>query len=135
MLERYDKKMEPDEVIGAVQRKNGCTRKEAMTILYKEIPKEKYFQDKVKKGLKESYPMAFVRKISLGPYSQGGFPDILCILDGHYFGFEVKRPVVGELSALQRRVIEEIRESGGTVAVVSYPEEAIETVKEFFKEG
>jgi hypothetical protein len=59
-------------------------------------------------------------------------PDILCIKKGHYFGFEVKRPILGEATELQKRTMAMIQDAGGTAAVVSYPEEANEVIKKFF---
>jgi hypothetical protein len=62
-------------------------------------------------------------------YSEGGIPDVLAVVDGHYFGFEVKRPVVGEPSSLQEQTIRHIRRSGGTAEIVCWPEEAIRTIE------
>jgi hypothetical protein len=132
MLERYDAKMNPDEVIRSVQRKKDCTKTQAMAYLRKEIPAEKEFQKKILQGLKKSHPDAFIRKITLAQYSEGGMPDILCIKKGHYFGFEVKRPILGEATELQKRTMAMIQDAGGTAAVVSYPEEANEVIKKFF---
>ena len=55
------------------------------------------------------------------------------IKDGHYFGFEVKRPVVGIRSKLQEQTVEMIRAAGGTAAFVRWPEEAIREVEEYEK--
>lgn len=92
--------------------------------LLTEIPKESYFQKKVIDGLKKQFPDAYVAKIAQGMYSQGGIPDILCILDGRYFGFEIKRPVFGRVSKLQGSAAERIRDAGGIVGIVAWPEEA-----------
>ena len=132
MLENYNKHMKPNEVIEAVERKHGCCKKEALSILRKEIPKEKYFQEKILKAIKRAYPEAYVQKITLGYYSQRGLPDILAIIDGHYFGFEVKRPIVGNLTAIQGKTRDAIRKAGGTAEVVSYPEEALAAIKDYF---
>lgn len=56
----------------------------------------------------------------------------MAIIDGHYFGFEVKRPIVGSLSAIQGRTRDDIRKAGGTAEVISYPEEALTAIKEYF---
>ena len=132
MLEKYDKTMDPKEVIESIQRKYGCQKKEALSILRKEIPKENYFQDKIIKALRKSYPDAFIQTITLGYYAQRGLPDILAIIDGHYFGFEVKRPIVGSLSAIQGKTRDDIRKAGGTAEVISYPEEAMAAIKDYF---
>lgn len=83
--------------------------------------KESWYQAKIIKWLKEAHPDAFVWKAQAGPYCRQGIPDICAIIDGHFFGFEVKRPEVGRLSKIQERTIQEINDAGGTAAVVSYP--------------
>lgn len=82
--------------------------------------KESYYQTKIIQWLKDQYPAAFVWKAAAGPYSQGGIPDVCAIIDGHFFGFEVKRPG-GKPSALQVQAIKKINAAGGTSAVVVYP--------------
>lgn len=83
--------------------------------------KESYYQTKILQWLKRTYPAAFIWKAAAGPYSQGGIPDVCAIIDGHFYGFEVKRPEGGQLSRLQELTIEKINTAGGTAAVVSYP--------------
>ena len=134
MLENYDKTMQPEEVIASIQRKKDCTKAQAMKILRKEIPLEKFYQKKVLQGLKRVYPDGFIRKVTLAQYSEGGMPDILAIIDGHYFGFEIKRPILGEASPIQKKTIEMIRRAGGTAEIISYPEQAIEAIRDYFKE-
>lgn len=77
-------------------------------------------------GVRDRFPDAYIAKIAQGMYSQGGIPDVMCIMDGHYFGFEIKRPIFCEMSKLQEvaMAMARIRRSGGTAAVVSWPEEA-----------
>lgn len=87
------------------------------------IHKESFYQAKIIKWLKEQYPGAFVWKAQAGPYCRQGIPDICAIIDGHFFGFEVKRPELGRLSKIQEQTLKEIDAAGGTTAVVSYPEE------------
>lgn len=83
--------------------------------------KESYYQTKILRWLKRTYPAAFIWKAAAGPYSQGGIPDICAIINGHFYGFEVKRPESGRLSKLQELAIKKINAAGGTAAVVSYP--------------
>ena len=90
--------------------------------------KESYYQSRIIRWLKDTYPAAFVWKAAAGPYSQGGIPDICAIIDGHFFGFEVKRPEVGRLSKLQEQAIKKINAAGGTAAVVSYPAQVQEVI-------
>lgn len=133
MLEKYEENFDAEEFVRSYSEKKNISKKEALAILRREIKKEPYYQDKIKKALKERYPKAVIRKISQGSYSEGGFPDILMIYKGHYFGFEVKRPVVGVPSKLQEKTIEQIRAAGGTAAIVIWPEEAIMEIEAYLK--
>lgn len=94
-------------------------------VMSKKTPlhKESFYQAKIIRWLKETYPRAFVWKAAAGPYSRGGIPDICMVLNGRFFGFEVKRPETGRLSRLQEQAIGEINAAGGIAAVVSYPDE------------
>ena len=85
--------------------------------------KESFYQAKIIRWLKGQYPDAFVWKAQAGPYCRQGIPDICAIINGHFFGFEVKRPEVGRLSKIQEQTIKEINAAGGIAAVVSYPEQ------------
>nr|UWG22155.1 MAG: VRR-NUC domain [Bacteriophage sp.] len=116
-----------------MEAKGITTKSKAIAELRKLIKKESYYQDKIKKTLQKKYPGDFVRKITQGAYSEAGIPDILFIRDGHYFGFEVKRPVVGVPSKIQLKTIEKIREAGGTAAIVVWPEQAIAEVEKYEK--
>lgn len=134
MLENYEKNFDENKFVKDFMVAKGITTKsKAIAELRKLIKKESYFQDKIKKELKKRYPGAFVRKISQGAYSEAGFPDILFIKNGHYFGFEVKRPVVGVPSKLQLKTIDEIQAAGGTAAIVVWPEQAIAEVEKYEK--
>lgn len=134
MLENYDANYTAERAIAIIQKEaRARTKKEALAIARKKIPKESYYQDKIRKRLRQKYPEGFCRKISQGVYAEAGIPDLLFIYEGHYFGFEVKRPLVGRLSDIQRRTIRLIEKAGGTAAVVCWPEEAIKTVEDWRK--
>ena len=45
------------------------------------------------------------------------------MVNGRFYGFEVKRPFIGVLSKMQEQTIKEIREAGGKAYVVVYPED------------
>lgn len=124
MLEKYVPDFAPDSFLQELAGEKHITKKEALEMCRMEVPKESYFQKKLISGLKKQFPDAYIAKIAQGMYSQGGIPDILCILDGHCFGFEVKRPLFGRVSRLQAAAIEKIRAAGGTAEIVSWPEEA-----------
>lgn len=129
MLENYEEGFDKHTFLQRVMKEKQLTKSKAAETCRKAIPKEAYYQRKILKGLKEKYPEAFVVKIAQGAYSQGGLPDILVVLDGHYFGFEVKRPLIGEVSRLQEMTIARIRTAGGTAEVISWPEEAIQAIE------
>lgn len=90
--------------------------------------RESYYQERIIKWLNAKYPHAFVWKAQAGPYSRQGIPDICAIIEGHFFGFEVKRPDGGRLSPIQAKTIEQINAAGGTALVVSYPEQVMEAI-------
>lgn len=135
MLENYEEGFNKDAFLQKVMEGGKLTKSQAIAACRKAIPKEPYYQKKILKGLKEKYPEAFVVKIAQGAYSQGGLPDILVILDGHYFGFEVKRPLIGEASKLQEMTMARIRAAGGTAEVVSWTEEAIQAIERWREEA
>ncbi len=91
--------------------------------------KESYYQARIIKWLKEQYPDAFIWKAAAGPYSRGGIPDVCMVLDGQFYGFEVKRPEGGRLSKIQEQTIQQINDAGGTALVVSYPEQVKEAIE------
>jgi len=93
--------------------------------------KESFYQTRIIRWLKDTYPQAFVWKAAAGPYSRGGIPDICAIIAGHFFGFEVKRPEGGRLSKIQEQTIQEINDAGGTALVVSYPEQVKEAIEKW----
>nr|WP_325300208.1 hypothetical protein [uncultured Dysosmobacter sp.] len=131
MLEKYVPEFDEEAFVQEYAAKQGLTRKQAIAELRRRIPNEAYYQDKIKRELKAKYPDAFVRKISQGAYSEGGTPDIMMIHKGHYFGFEIKRPVVGVPSKLQEIAVKQIREAGGSAAFVRWPEEAERIVEQW----
>lgn len=110
--------------------KGHASVKDAEKYLFKHLPKESYYQDKIIKFIKKAYPTAFVWKATAGAYSRQGIPDVCAVIDGQYYGFEVKRPYIGVLSKIQEQTIKQIREAGGIAAVVTFPEEVQKIVEE-----
>ena len=100
----------------------GCA--DAERYLREHIPKESYYQKKIMDYVKRNYPAAFVWKETAGAYSRQGIPDVSAIIDGRYFGFEVKKPYFGKLSPIQAQTIEKIRSAGGVAGVCVFPEDA-----------
>lgn len=106
------------------------------SILREALPKESYYQAKIMDAIQAAYPSAFVWKVSAGPYSRQGIPDVAAIINGRYYGFEVKRPYIGEPSKIQEQTIELIRAAGGVADFVSFPRQALEIIaKEEAKHG
>lgn len=100
------------------------TSKEAEKFLISYLPKESHYQSAIINYLKEHYPDSFVWKAAAGPYSRQGIPDICAVIDGRYYGFEVKRPYIGVLSRIQEQTIKKIRLAGGIAEVVCFPSDA-----------
>jgi len=87
------------------------------------LASESAYQTIIMQWIRDNYPRSFVWKAAAGPYSRGGIPDICAIINGRFYGFEVKRPYLGKLSRLQEETIKAIKAAGGKAAVVSFPEE------------
>lgn len=98
-------------------------RTQARKAIEKEIPKEtEYYQPKIIKYLNSLPECIKAWKESAGMYtSSNGIPDVTAIMKpgGVYFGFEVKRPLLGEPSALQEKFIEDMNNSGGHAYIVT----------------
>ena len=133
----YDKKTDPAKVIAELQAKKRITKREAEAIVRKQVPKESDYQKKIKEVVKKAYPEALVVKIAQGEYSQCGIPDLMAVIEGHFFGFEIKRPYFHRKTegTLQEKTIEWIREAGGTAEFISYPQEALDIIEAYFKTG
>lgn len=106
--------------------KNIHTREAADKFIREKMPKESYFQKKILDWIKDNAPNAIAWKEAAGPYSRQGIPDITCIINGRYYGFEVKRPFIGVLSKIQEQTIKQIRRAGGRAEVVTSEKEVAE---------
>lgn len=102
------------------------TREAADKFIREKMPKESYFQKKILDWIKDNAPNAIAWKEAAGPYSRQGIPDITCIINGRYYGFEVKRPFIGVLSKIQEQTIKQIRRAGGRAWVVTSEKEVAE---------
>lgn len=89
--------------------------------------RESDYQTAIIKYLR-SIPAAFAWKAAAGPYSYGGIPDVCAVIDGRFYGFEVKRPG-GKPTELQKQAISKINAAGGTAAVVTFVSEVKEIVE------
>ena len=97
-------------------------------LMRENLPLEKDYQKEVIRYLR-SVPGAFVWKAAAGPYARSGIPDICCVIDGHFFGFEIKRPIIGAATDIQTATIRNIKAAGGTAAIISTREQAKEEIE------
>ena len=130
MLENYIENFDERKFVRDFQISQKTTRSEAMKLLRRKIKDESYYQKKIKDALSRRYPSAYIVKIAQGSYSTAGIPDLMMIYQGHYFGFEVKRPIFGTEQKLQKETIRRIINAGGTADFVRWPEEAIRIIEE-----
>ena len=89
------------------------------------IPLEKTIVNGIIKGLK-AQGVGFIVKTHGSLFQAAGLPDIILIAPrvGRFVGLEVKRPVLGVTSELQKAVIRKINRAGGYACVVYSPEAA-----------
>lgn len=99
------------------------TTKQAEKYIADHLPKESYYQKKVMEAIKAAIPSAFVWKAAAGPYGRGGIPDVCAVINGRFYGFEVKRPFIGVPTSLQQKTIKQIQAAGGQAFIVCWPDE------------
>lgn len=88
---------------------------------------------RIRTAVKRKFPDAFVVKIAGGPYQTSGLPDLLVIVDGRAFAFEVKAQRMGEsaehaygrATLLQQARLADLRRAGGVAAVVLSVDEVL----------
>lgn len=107
---------------------------EAEVWIRAQLPSEQRFQSRIMNHLRHLRETGKISATSIwwkntsGAYARGGLPDIFAIIDGRFYAFEVKRPFVGVLSALQTKSIKEINEAGGIAGVVIHPQDVDELI-------
>lgn len=122
------------ERIEKIKAQKNCNKTQAVKFLKETTPLEKDVQKKIIADLKKAHPDAFFHKVTLMQYSEAGLPDLLMIKNGHYFGFEIKRPApLGTVTDLQEKTMERIRAAGGTAEVITSADEANEIIKKYLK--
>lgn len=113
----------------------GMTDRQANKYLSEKVPLESYYQRKIIEWLDENAKgKAFYWKAAQGPYSRSGIPDICVIIEGRFYGLEVKRPFFGVVSENQKKVKREIEAIGGKVYIVTYVKEVAEILLPLLKE-
>lgn len=109
----------------------GCAEyKNAEAYLREHVPRERHYQRKIIDFIEKTYPRAVVWKAAAGPYTKTGIPDVCAVINGMFYGFEIKRPYFGEPSKRQLQFIDEIRVAGGVAEVVTFPHEVQAIVEE-----
>ncbi len=83
------------------------------------IPLEKTIVDEIIKGLK-AMGVGFIIKTHGNLFQAAGLPDLIMIAPsvGRFVGLEVKRPVLGITSELQKATLRKINRAGGFGCVV-----------------
>lgn len=103
------------------------TKAEAEKFIRQRVPAESYYQkrvmDAIKKRAKEDGLRCVCWKAAAGPYSRGGVSDVLAVVGGVFLAVEVKRPLFGEPSQLQREFVRDVNHSGGVAGFATYPED------------
>ena len=77
---------------------------------------EAQFQKQVQEFL-SSQNIWFVKYWGGGQFTKAGVPDLLCCVNGHFAGIELKTET-GRLSKLQEYNLDKIRQSGGQAFVL-----------------
>ena len=91
------------------------------------IPLERTITNEILSWLKKEGYWAV--KIHGAAYQTAGLPDIIAIdRKGRFVGLEVKRPIIGKVTELQKRTLENINLGGGYAVVVRSVEDAREAM-------
>ena len=91
------------------------------------IPLERAITDTILKWLKrEGY---WAVKIHGAAYQTAGLPDIIAIdRHGRFVGLEVKRPIIGKVTRLQEKTLQDINLGGGYAVVVRSLEDSFAAI-------
>lgn len=91
-------------------------------------------ENKVKGQIKKwllSLPGCWFYSATAGPWSVGGIPDLIGVINGRFFAIEVKGPGrVNSATPLQKMRIAQIKGAGG----VAFIADSLETVQTMFAE-
>lgn len=110
------------------------TKTAARKLMYQLIPLERHYQKNILRALKAAYPTGRWRKNAAGFGQAAGEPDLDGVLDGQFYAIEVKRPLIGQPTDLQKKAVREIIAAGGCAMAATYADEVVEAVKAF-REG
>ncbi len=118
------------EAIAWVKETKGLDGAAANKYLQEKVPKESVYQKKIIEWIKKNAPGAFVWKATQGAYSRKGIPDVCVVINGRFYGLEVKRPFFGVISSMQTQTAKQIEKAGGKSYIVTYPSEVTEILKD-----
>lgn len=82
--------------------------------------------NEIKRAVKRTHPTAMIVKLAGGIYQSAGLPDLLVVLNGRAYFFEVKKQRLGEseqharerATLRQEARLTKLREAGAVAAVV-----------------
>ena len=118
------------EAIAWVKETKGLDGAAANKYLQEKVPKESVYQKKIIEWIKKNAPQAFVWKATQGAYSRKGIPDVCVVINGRFYGFEIKRPFFGVISSMQTLTIKQIEKAGGKAYIVTYAKEVADILQE-----
>ena len=116
------------EYIDHVMQEKGLSRTDARAAVYRIIPLENFYQRGILNALRQEFPEGRFRKVAQGFASASGEPDLDGVVNGKYVAVEVKRPLIGEATPLQKKAVRGIRQAGGCSMIASYPDEVVAAV-------
>lgn len=128
MLEKYTEGFNEHKFIRDYQISRKTTYAEAVRQLRRQIKNEDYYRSRIRQALEKRYPAAYIAEARRDQRKK--LPSILMIYYGHFFGFEVQRPLFTNDSGNRHKMLNRIELSGGTVATITWPEEAIQIIDE-----
>ncbi|MDO4564827.1 MAG: hypothetical protein Q4C04_04365 [Clostridia bacterium] len=86
--------------------------------LSQNIPSESWYQTQIKAKLSAELPGAVISKTQQSIYSASGQPDLTIVYKGLHIALEIKRPLLGTPTALQKQYIKRLRDAGAIAYVV-----------------
>lgn len=108
------------------------TRAEARKKIRQQIiPLESHYQTKILDAMWKEFPDGRWRKNAAGIGQSGGEPDLDGVINRLSVHIEVKRPLLGIVSPLQKKAIRELRAAGSCAMVGIYADEVVEAVKQY----
>ena len=103
------------------------SKADAVKYIRQRVPAESWYQANIMKEIKKraaaEHMQIVIWKAAQGPYSRRGVSDIIALIGGVMLAIEVKRPLFGEPSDLQRAFVRDVNQCGGVAGFCTYPED------------